>query len=376
VFDKRPSPRDLLNTANYSLVIGLNLVDLESARFDYDDDRTVTITLDAAGSASLATGASYDLAIYDLQSAQGVAMGGGAAESLVAAGDSLAPTLPLGKAQLDPASPLDTVLIEMSEALDPTDAVDPTLVLLNGVTLPDTLELLGFRTIRATFSGGVSTSDTIDVTLRDLAGNGGFATRAITSQDATGPLVTGVAGVSTVGLGGDLVTVVYDEPVDLVNGLNASSYAVTNGSSAMDLTDATLRWDSTSNPSQSLNVQVGGVVNLAGLTINPAANVFGSVSGDTTAPDFDAAFVDLRVDAGGTTVDVLFDEDVDESFASTASNWSTSGPSVVTAAQHVDGRWWRATLSTTLVVGESFAMNGLSDLAGNTSGAIAIVPTP
>jgi hypothetical protein len=101
------------------------------------------------------------------------------------------------------------------------------------------------------------------------------------------------------------------------------------------------------------------------------------VTGDVAAPDFFAAFVNLRANASGRVVDVLFDEDVDETFVEDETNWSTSptGLSVQSAAC-LGGNVVRLTFATPFPSGEDVELaSGLPDLAGNaTIGPISIQP--
>jgi hypothetical protein len=279
------------------------------------------------------------------------------------------------------------VLIEMSEALDPTDATDVNLIDLNGATHPDTAELLGLRTIRATFSGGVIAGDTIDITCADLAGNSGVASRAVTNADSSGPLVVSVSGTSVSGAGGDIVTVLYNKQVELGSALSASNYTITNGGAALSLNGAALTWSSSTRvvtilladgqnlqPGVALNVQVSDVYDHAGLAMSPAANIFGSVGGDALDPAFGSAFVNYRSDALGTVIDVLFSEDVDAVFAGDSANWSASGGQAIVTVEPMTGRWYRVDLSAALAPGDTLGLSGLPDCAGNTSGSISIAP--
>jgi hypothetical protein len=388
VFDRKPSPWTLLDPSHYALDDSGTPIDLANASFGYDGALTVTITLDGPDDLALSTGTSYTITVTGLQSAQGVAMSGPSADTAAAAGDAVAPTLPVGSVKLDASSTTDTVLIELDEAIDPADAVNEALITLNGAINPDSAVAAGYRTIRATFSGGVAVGDTVAVDVRDLAGNLAALARAVSAEDVAGPLVVSVAGTAVSGAGGDFVEVVFNKELELVSGLASSNYTLQNGVTVIDLSQAALTWDSGSrtvtiglpagaelDPAAGITVGVADVVDLAGLVMSPANSVGGAVGGDATPPDFSAGFANYREDAGGTAIDVLFDEDVDEAFASNPLNWSVSGGVTwVMAAERWSGRFWRLTLSAPLAVGESLELVGLPDLAGNLSGAISLAP--
>jgi hypothetical protein len=387
VFDRIPSPWTLLDPSHYGVSTGGNPVDLTYATFAYDGNLTVTITFDAPDAPSLTTGTVYDVTVNGVQSAQGVDMGSTSTDSANANGDSTAPTLPIGKCKLDAANPTTAVLIELDEAVDPSDATNTALIDLNGTTNPDTAELLGYRTVRATFSGGVIAGDVINVTIRDLAGNAGVLSRAVTSADSNGPLIVSVSGTAVAGSGGDFITVLYNKQVELGSALSASNYAVTNGGVAVDVSDATMTWNSSTlvatiwlgdghnlHPGLALNVQAADIYDHSGLVMNPPANIFGVVGGDALDPSFSSAFANYHVDATGTVVDVLFSEDVDATFAGDAANWTASGGQSVDTVEVMTSRWYRLTLSAALGSGDTLSVSGLPDLAGNTSGPISVQP--
>jgi hypothetical protein len=387
VFDRTPTPWNLLDPSNYALSTGGNPIDISGASFSWDGDVTVTIVLDAAGGPNLETGTNYDLDVTGVESAQGVSMTGTSSETILATGDSTAPDLPAGMVKLDAASPTDTLLLEMDEAIDPTDAVDTSKVLLNGAINPDTAELVGARTVRAVFSGGVALGDTVQVDWRDLAGNLGSVSRTVSAADVAGPLVTSVAGFMVSGTGGDYIEVSFDKQLELASALSSSNYTVTLDSNVMDITGSLLTYDAATATvtihlpdgfeldwTQSMTIGVSDVYDLAGLAISPAASVGGPIGGDAVAPDFAAAFVDLHEDATGSTVDVLFTEEVRESFVTLTANWGVSGGQSVLAVEHRGEAFWRVTLSAPLGASETLDLTALPDLAGNVSGAISIAP--
>ena len=222
----------------------------------------------------------------------------------------------------------------------------------------------------------------------DLAGNTGASTVALAAADAFGPSIQSVSGLAEPNLGGDVVSIDFDEPIDPATGFNLANYTVLNGGVAQDLSAATTRYVSASNrleihlapgvelnPAQPLVVQAQNIEDFSGLVMNPPANLGGGIAGDTTAPAGATAFVNRREDAGSLVVDVLFDEDVVQAFASVPSNWSTTGAATITAVDVLSPSYYRLTLSTPLMAGEMVEINGISDVAGNVAAMFAFSPT-
>jgi hypothetical protein len=387
VFDQRPSVWQLLKPSKYVIEQGGAALALSGESFSFDGAMTVTVDLDSLGAAGLLTSLSYDITIASITSAQGVANVSPLTDSIVAAGDSTAPSLGAGGSRIDPFDP-NSVIIEFSEALLPGDTTQVGNYQLNGGTNPVSASQVGPRSVRASFSAAVLTTDQVSADLRDVAGILGSVSQIVGPADASGPVVSGVQGFGVANFGGDTIEVVFDEPVDLASALDSNNYTVTNGAASVDVAGAVLRYTSATNTveirlpagveldaSAGIGVDVAGVKDVAGLVMNPPASLAGSVSGDTTPPDFGAAFVNFAASSLGTAIDVLFDEDVDAAFASDPLNWSITGGAAVTQAQSLSGSHWRLTLSQPHVPGETLSVTGLPDVAGNASGLISIQPT-
>lgn len=387
VFDRRPSPWGLLDFNAYEIELLGNPLDLSGASFSFDGNSTVTIVLDALNGPNLTTGATYDLSITGLETAQGVPMSLPSTDSIAAAGDVTAPDLPVGSAKLHAADTLQSILIEMDEAILAADATDTNNILLNGTTNPDSADLVGLRTVRAVFSGGVAAGDTVQVDFRDLAGNLGSVTRVIATEDVSGPLLVSAAGFTVSGVGGDYVEVVFNRQLDLDYALSNTNYTLDNGPNSIDLANSELAWNSSTatvtlylddsfelDPNFGITVGASDIYDLAGLVMSPAGSVNGTVGGDVTGPNFSAAFVNLHADAGGTVVDVLFDEAISEAFASSTSQWTISGGQTVLSVERRAEQYWRLELSSPLISGDEVEMLDVPDLAGNLSGPISIAP--
>jgi hypothetical protein len=388
VFDRVLSPWGLLDASRFEIELVGQPVDLSAATISFDGQSTVTISLDGAGAPDLVSGASYDLTFHDVYSAQGLYADPNVVHSIVAGGDASAPSLPAGWARLDASSATDTLLVVFSEALESVSAETVGNYLLNGATAPDSVELIDWRTVRCVFSGGVVVGDTLDFSgLADLAGNIGVGTRAVSAADVSGPVVVSAQAVSVPGPGGDRIEVEFNRPLDLGAALSASNWSLTMGSHSYDLTDARLRWSSGSFSvvielpqgqelefGATVSVGASGLSDLAGLALNPAASLNVAVQGDSTAPDFAGAFVNYRVSGSGTVVDIVFDEAVEPNFALDSFNWSASNGALVIGVEQRSPDYFRLELSLGLSPGDTLELNGLPDLAGNSSGPIVVTP--
>jgi len=183
------------------------------------------------------------------------------------------------------------------------------------------------------------------------------------------------------------VQIAFDEPVTPSTALQAGNYTVTSGATILALAGSFMEYTSATNtvtihlpagqeldPASGLSVTVANVANHSGLPLSPPANVGGAVTGDTTPPDFQQAFVNYREDASGLVADVLFDEDVDPAFTTDPLNWVPSGGQFVMSVDALSGKLFRLHLDLPLGPADTLDLAGLGDVAGNVSGAISIAP--
>lgn len=393
-FNERPSTQGLLSRNAYTIAPngGGPALDLGRATFAHDGDRTVTVTLGGSNAPSFTTGTMYDVTVTGLLTAQGRPMPGPDQVTLTAAGDAAVPTLAAGQARVDFSNPLDSLLITLNEAVDPASVAVLANTDLNGGTNPDATTVLGPRTVRAQFVGGVSVGDALTVTYDDLAGNTAAAMTVVAAADgAGGPGINAVSGTAVEGAGGDRVVIDFNKPIDPTTGLDPSSYAILNGATPISLSGARLVYESAIHrltvllavgqeldPTQSVNVMATGVLDHSGQVMTPDANISGPTGGDTTPPDpLEAeAFVNRRADPSGRAVDVRFGEDVQSAFVTTPSNWASSGGQLVTAVQMFRRDHYRLTLSAALAGGETLSLPGVPDLAGNAAGVFSLTPLP
>jgi len=384
VFAQPVSRWGLLDPANYDFTDGGDTADFSIASLAFDGVDRVDVVFDGSGSIDLDNGA-YTLTVDGVLSAQGVAMGAPSLDTVNAGGttDLVSASAIATRTRLDAADPTNSVLVELDEALDASEAVDTNNYTVGGVN-PTSVTQLGPRTVRGTWAGVVTQGQMVNVTAADLAGNLGAVSEAIQAADTSGPAVVGVAGVVAPDTGGDCIDVTFGEPVPFGPATTASNYTVSSGGTTLDVSNAQLSYDAATNTvsipvpvdldeGDTVNVMVSGVPNHAGLVMSPA-NVNGAIAGDGVGPDFTEGFVNYRLDPLGQTVDLRFDEDVDAAFATDTGQYTFSGGQLVTSATLMRPDVVRLKLNRTLGTGDTVQLTGLPDLAGNLSGTIQVEP--
>jgi hypothetical protein len=229
---------------------------------------------------------------------------------------------------------------------------------------------------------------TVNVAMRDLAGNLGLASQLIVGQDLTGPQISAVAGIVAPGAGGDQVVITFDRPVRTGIALDWHHYTVDQGGAPIDLSASTPRYSSITNSvyftlpegvdlQSALQVHVAstGVTDLAGLAMAPA-DLLGNTTGDVLAPSLVAAYANLREDSLGHDLDVLFSEDVDPGEPLAPVNWVSSAGQTAINVIRLDGLSVRVTFATPILGGETISFTGLKDLAGNVAGLVTVDVAP
>lgn len=384
--DSLPSGWGLENLDNFSLDSGGPL-GLGFSSVTWDGGLNLTIQLEGSASPNLETGASYTVGIDNIISAQGIAQSSASTAVVTVAGDSVAPDLEAAGVTLDPQNAGTGVLIEFSEAMDPTGAVNTANFQIDGVN-PDSVTQLGPRTVRAVLAAGVSAGELVDITLDDLAGNSGVLSQAISAADATAPLLGGLATATMVsGSGGDFIQIDFSEPVDPSASMDSSNYSLTMDAAPIDLTAAVFDYSSVGNvltielpagtelqTGSTLQVTVSNQRDWSGNAMSTPSNITAVLGGDSTAPQITNAFVNTRFNPFGLTIDVKFDEDVNLIEVADFSNWSIDNGLSVVAAESMSSDAVRLTLDGTFVTGAQLSLTSFSDLAGNTTASQDIVP--
>jgi hypothetical protein len=386
-FDRPVSPFTVTDHTHYTVTGPTNV---EKRGFDvvFDGVDTVTLPLRSnSGDYDVLTGSAYDLMAADIRTAQGVLMSFPSVDvGIVAAGDALVPTVQVGKVRIDPTT-ANSILVEFREAMSEPSVETVANYDYNSGTTPLLAQMLGPRTVRLTFASAPTAGFNLAITADDKAGNSsGLINRTVAAADATGPLVVSVAGTIRPGFGGDEILVSFDEPVKPTTALNAANYTVTTGGFPRSLTGASLSYSSVTNlvrirlaggqellAGQPVSVGITGIQDWSGNAMSAGLQVGGSTTGDAASVTFAGAFVNRRLDVNGTVVDVLFSEDVDPTFATTTSNWTATGATVVSVEMR-ERNHALLTLSNALPGAGTLQMTGTPDLAGNVAGTIQIDP--
>ena len=179
-----------------------------------------------------------------------------------------------------------------------------------------------------------------------------------------------------------MIQVVFDEQVDTTGGFDANDFTVTVG--GVSLRVGTVLWDSQAFTASILvedmidgataDVSVAGIADLAGNTTAAALTTSVVVGGDAASPSVVVAYVNDSVGVSGTTVDVLFSEDVLPNFVTAGGNWSGSDGETVVFAEMLDGNAVRLTLSGPLDGDATLTIAaGLEDYAGNQEGSAIVI---
>ena len=188
VFERPLNAYGATDRSNWTLSGPGGAVDLSGSRFEFDGDRTVTITLrsstnhNAGSTTNLRSGGMYTLSASNLYSVQGVQLSATASFVQAAGGDTTAPSMPVGGAMLD-ATDANAVVVVLDEACDPATMADEDNWDLDGQA-PTSVELLGYRSLRLSFPGIVAIGQTLECTIADLAGNSGNSSTAVAAADA------------------------------------------------------------------------------------------------------------------------------------------------------------------------------------------------
>lgn len=384
-FDRNMSPFNITNPANYTAAP----LDLSNSRFTFNGTNEVTIDLDSAAASDVQFGTNYTLTLVmnagtPFYTAQGIALGGNDTQVIAGSGDNAA----IAAATAYVGSVANTCICVFPEA----PGIAAATLLANydiGAANPTAITQLTPRAFQLTFAVQPAAANTLNIQIAaatDLGGTpaAGILNIALTAAEVVLPTATFTAN-SAAGIAQDFFFVDFSEGVDQTTALAAANYAFISGGTSVSLTGATFEYDSTNfrveitlpssfsfNFGDTVSCIISNVTDLSGNVITAApANV--TVIGDNTNPGFfgaDSAFLNLIRDAAGTTVDVQFDEAIDEAFVETIGNWTTSGATVVTAATLVSSNIVRLTTDVQIGAAETLSLNNLPDLAGNNTGGI------
>ena len=395
-FNEDMSPWRLLDPAQYTVEETLSgtPLDLSTASFEVVGSEPTVLIMTLGDSSNIQNGIDYDVTLNvdpanPLRTAQGVALTVPEQAVLMSGGDIREPLEVASSAITDPADNT-AMFVLFNEAMETSSvSTGSNYVFDGGTATGTTVNQLSPRVVRVVFDGPISAGSNVVIAAgaTDLAGipTPMVMTLAVT-DDVSIPLLDTVTPTAVEGNGSDTIEVSFNEPVELATALDRNNYTVTNGATNVDLTGATLSWFSADNAvtihldsntdldaSSPVAVQVQGVADYVGNTMTPVS-LMGAVVGDINLPALESAFVNLRTDPLGNTVDILFSEDVDSAHASDPSNWTASGGQLVLAVQTIDSRHYRMSFVGPLGATDTLDITPISDAAGNLSGTLSIDP--
>lgn len=394
VFDAPIATWNATNPANYGLVetsTGL-AVDLSAADIRFDGDRTVTIVLgEGTGAAADAT-KTYEvrvevLAEDPIRSVQGEAITvTSVAAGIAVGGDNADGPSQAGTVAFTDPGDGNALFVVFDETVDEAAAETAGAYQYDSGTNPITATLVEPRAVRLVFPSAVAAPGPLDVTSAaavDTANNVAAGTLSLAVvEDTTAPFIASSSASIQEGAGGDVIQIVFDEQVDTNGGFDVNDFTVTVGGVSQRV--GAVLWNPQTFTASillediidgsSADVSIDGITDLAGNTPAAALTTSVVIGGDSTAPSVVVAYVNDSVGVAGTTVDVLFSEDVLPSFVTAGDNWSTSDGETVVFAEMLEGNAIRVTLGGPLDVGATLTLAaGLEDFAGNQEGSAIVI---
>jgi hypothetical protein len=371
------------DTDNWVLTVNGTSMSMTGTVCDFDA-MTQTMTMELGSSAALWS--SFTL------SASGVRGVNHAAVSTTnisgtASGDSAAPTLVAAEQDLD-ADPLGRVVrFQFSEPMSPNFS---TQLSHYGASSPDVAVSVSQTNsfhIDVTFNNPmVPGINMVELTgLYDMHGNAfPDVTTAITQPAPVANAVEGTPSANTVSNeGGDNIVFTTTQAFDPESALDASNWTLTIEGNPVDLSTQTFEYDiETRTTSITLDFDLNNGDDFV-LTAASVVDVDGQqsvlstgtlqVAGDATEPGVEAVTQNRTIDSTGMTVDVRFDEDVDEASAETTANYTRTGTGTATpdsATLLADKNTVRLVFDAAVVPGfHTVTASGVMDLAGNTMSA-------
>lgn len=394
VFDTAIATWNATNPSNYELVDvdTSQTVDLSAADIRFDGDRTVTIVLGAGTGFAADAGHTYELRVQVLsddpiRTVQGEPISAPAVVAgIVVGGDNADGPSQAGTVAFTDPGDGNALYVVFDETVDEAAAQTATAYSYNGGTIATMATLVEPRAVRLVFPGAVAAGGTLDITnvaAVDTAQNAAAGTLSLAVvEDTTAPFITSSSASIQEGLGGDVIQIVFDEQVDTTGGFDANDFTVTVGGVSQRV--GTVLWDSQAFTASILvedmidgstaDVSVAGIADLAGNTTAAALTTSVVVGGDAASPSVVVAYVNDSVGVSGTTVDVLFSEDVLPNFVTAGGNWSGSDGETVVLAEMLDGNAVRLTLSGPLDGDATLTIAaGLEDYAGNQEGSAIVI---
>lgn len=362
--------------ANWTLTAGGYTLDLSGSVFDFDANAQ-TLTMNLGLSANV--WADFTLQASGVTSVADVAVDSAGVDG-TGSGDAGAPTLVSAEQNLSEDIAGRVIDFTFSEAMSPAMftqlgryAGAGSDIAIGAIALSETI-------VEVTFNNPIVPGlDTINLNgLADAHGNAFPDTdQAITQPTPlTNALTQPAAAVTVANSGNDYLTFVTDVPFDPDSAEDWHNWDLTVAGNPVDLSTQTIAYDLETQTTtitldfdlvngQAFTIAATGVVDVDG--VFSALSDAQTVGGDATAPSVVGIVQNRSIDDSGATVDVSFDEDVDQTTAETTGSWSsTNGQNVVSATLQPNHKVVRLEFDAAMVPTiDSLACSAISDLAGN-----------
>ncbi|MEM7516788.1 MAG: hypothetical protein AAF368_07675, partial [Planctomycetota bacterium] len=379
------SSMNLLDRTNYSAPP----LDFSNALLTRTAADEVFISLNGEDNQNVQFGTNYTLSILanpstPLRTAQGVALTVTDSQVLAGSGDGMAIAGGSVTAYVGDAGNPNTAVVVFPEAVDLTGALVPANYTIAATPATNVTEL-NARVFRLTFAAQPVAAQNVAIAVAaatDLAGNAPVAplSIALAAADGAGLNAPAVLPEANEGIGGDQITITFDEPVDLATALDEANYSFIIDSTPFDDSTAEYNYNSDSNAvlirlpddvdlrfTDVVETTITNVTDLSGNALL-AQPVNVNVLGDSDAPGLSGsrtAFANLNADPTGRSYDVSFDEACAQGPVENLANWASSGTAVVTSVTRVTPRIARVTFNAALAGGDMIEVTNLRDLAGN-----------
>ena len=365
------------DVANWTLSAGSFSMDLSDSSFSFDT-ATQVLTMNLGTTANVWS--DFTLNASGVKSVGEVDVDGTDVDG-TGSGDASAPALVSADQNLDEDEFGRVVDFTFDEALSPLVA---TTLGRYGCTAPDvavTAEQVSATLVRVTFNNPIVPGlDTIDLNgLYDAHGNAfPDVTQAIDQPDPVTNTVDGAAEAVTVSnAGNDYITLTTTQAFDPDSAEDYSNWTLHVAGNPIDLSTQTFSYDlesKTTTITLDFDLHNGDTFTLVATSVvdvdgeTAGLGDFQTVGGDTTAPSVVTIVQNRTVDPTGATVDVSFDEDMDETAAETGGNWASGGTqNLVSATLLNNGSTVRLVFDAPMIpTVDGLSGSTLSDLAGNT----------
>jgi hypothetical protein len=377
-------PATAEDLANWTLTAGTYTLDLSGSNFSFDAG-TQVLTMQLGTGANV--WADFSLSASGVLSVAEVAVDSTDVDG-TGSGDASAPGLVSAEQNLSEDLAGRVIDFSFDEAMSPAMF---TLLGRYGGSGPDVAidaVALSESVVRVTFNNPIVPGlDTIHLNgLTDAHGNAFPDTDQAVTQPS--PLTNAVsqpaAAVTLPNAGNDYITLVTDVPFDPDSALDYQNWTLHVAGNLIDLSTQSFAYDLDTRTTtitldfdlqngQTFTIVASSVVDVDG--VYSALGDFQTVAGDAAAPVVASVVQNRSVDDSGSTVDVNFDEDVDETDAENTANWSSSnGQNIVSATLQPSANVVRLVFDAPLVPSiDTVVCASISDLAGNAAGSSTAV---